>query len=152
MLYHQIVGNKPKFNSEELNDLIINLCSQTFIIPAKAQYSMFITTPDYIARPDLVSQYLYNTTQYTDIICKLNGISNPFELNDGQILICPDGADIDKFYLKSEEDYVDDINNTPDNSKLPQQKQVSDKKRSANDSVVGDKRFEIDKENRIIIY
>lgn len=151
-MYHTtVVGSKPSIYSDVIDEKIVNLCSQTFVIPQDVEYQLFITTKDYIGRPDLVSQFLYNTTSYTDVICKINGISNPFELNEDQILVCPTGADIGKFYLQPEADNEDDINNPLTASVTPQAKQVSDK-RTANDSVVNDKRFDIDKENRVVVY
>ena len=151
MLKHNIIMGKPRIFSEEVGEQMINLCSQTFILQPNVEYHLFITTPDYIGRPDLVSQFLYNTTTYTDIICKINGISNPFELNADKILICPTEAHISSFYLPSEDDYEDDVNGIPLTSNKPQPKQV-DEKRSANDSIVNDKRFDIDKENRVVVY
>ena len=44
----------------------------------------------YVARPDLVSLAIYGTDRYGDILCKINGISNPFELNENMMLICPE--------------------------------------------------------------
>ena len=43
----------------------------------------------YVARPDLISQAVYGTDKYADILCKINGISNPFELNENMMLFCP---------------------------------------------------------------
>lgn len=50
---------------------------------------------EYIARPDLISLALYGTDKYADVICKVNGISNPFELNEGMILICPNTSELE---------------------------------------------------------
>lgn len=44
----------------------------------------------YIARPDLISLAVYGDDKYGDLICKFNGISNPFELNEGMVLFIPD--------------------------------------------------------------
>ena len=52
---------------------------------------------DYVARPDLISLAVYGTDQYADIICKINGISNPFELNAGMILLIPNLSSITFF-------------------------------------------------------
>ena len=51
--------------------------------------SILVVEKEYIARPDLISLALYGTDKFADIICKINGISNPFELNEDMILICP---------------------------------------------------------------
>ena len=40
-------------------------------------------------RPDMISDYYYNNPNYLDILCKYNGISNPFSLYAGQVLIIP---------------------------------------------------------------
>lgn len=151
MIFHKVIGGKPSIVPNVVGERLVNLCSQTFIIPPNIEYRLFITTKDYVARPDLVSQFLYNTTEYTDIICKINGISNPFELNDGRILVCPNGSDISKFYVRAENDDEDDIYSDDIDSGTPQPKQITDK-RGANDSVVNDKRFDIDKENRVVVY
>ena len=53
-------------------------------------YGNFVTVNKYcIARPDLVSLMMYGTDKYADIICKVNGISNPFEINEGMVIVCP---------------------------------------------------------------
>lgn len=43
----------------------------------------------YVARPDLISLAIYKDDQYADLICKINGISNPFEINENMILLLP---------------------------------------------------------------
>jgi hypothetical protein len=40
-------------------------------------------------RPDIISDYYYNNPNYLDVLCKYNGISNPFSIYAGQILIVP---------------------------------------------------------------
>lgn len=43
----------------------------------------------YVARPDLISLAIYKDDQFADLICKVNGISNPFEINEDMILLLP---------------------------------------------------------------
>ena len=43
----------------------------------------------YVGRPDLISLAIYGTDEYGDMICKFNGISNPFDLNEGMLLQIP---------------------------------------------------------------
>lgn len=52
----------------------------------------------YIGRPDLISLAVYGTDQYADVICKVNGISNPFELNEDMILYCPSLGNINELF------------------------------------------------------
>ena len=62
---------------------------------------MYEVEPSQIARPDLLSYDLYGDELYADILCKLNGISNPLELNEGMIIIIPSPDDLDKFVINS---------------------------------------------------
>ncbi len=57
----------------------------------------------YVARPDLISLAVYGTDEYGDFICKFNGISNPFELNEDMVLHIPSKSDIDNIFSKSGE-------------------------------------------------
>lgn len=43
----------------------------------------------YVARPDLISLAVYGNDEYGDMICKFNGIANPFELNEGMVIFIP---------------------------------------------------------------
>lgn len=52
-------------------------------------FKVIEVTKEYNGRPDLISQAIYHTDEYADILCKLNGISNPFELCEGNMIICP---------------------------------------------------------------
>jgi hypothetical protein len=40
-------------------------------------------------RPDLISQSVYNNTLYAEFILKYNGISNPFSIDQGDIVLIP---------------------------------------------------------------
>ena len=56
-------------------------------------------------RPWLVSHLYYGSSSYCDLLCFFNGISNPFSLEEGQILLIPNLQDA--------------IANTNDNNKIP---------------------------------
>ncbi|MBW2998201.1 hypothetical protein KY321_01560, partial [Candidatus Woesearchaeota archaeon] len=45
---------------------------------------------EYAMRPDLISQSVYNNYLYAEIILKYNGISNPFTINEGDVILIPD--------------------------------------------------------------
>lgn len=148
-----ILDNKGIFNSSYLNEDIVNLLDTTFEIPYSYNYSVFEVTEDYIARPDLISYDAYGDTMYTDVICKINGISNPFELNEGMILIIPSIEDITNFSVmpNSGEAEKSAVNNTSFYDKKPTPKQKN-QKRKANEAVIGDSRFKIDPVAGIVIY
>ena len=44
-------------------------------------------------RPDLISHASYGSQDYTDLLLKYNGISNPFSIGEGQIFFIPDVND-----------------------------------------------------------
>lgn len=146
---------KTKFKSDYLNEDVLNLLDTTFTIPYSYQYNIFEVTKDYIARPDLISYDAYGDSMYADILCKLNGISNPFELNEGMTLIIPSPDDIIKFAWRpdsneKETGYADgSVNN---DYKKPFTTKNKQSKRKANEAIIGDSRFKINTADGIIIY
>lgn len=52
-------------------------------------YRVVRMTDVYQMRPDLISQYMYGTDEYTEFILKFAGISNPFTLDEDDILLIP---------------------------------------------------------------
>ena len=134
------------FSGENHYDLLY----QTFRIPKDFKYNVYVVTDEYVARPDLLSLHVYGTVNYADVLCKLNGISNPFELNDGMYIVAPDANDIPLFYTidHSKEDAIQS-GVTIDAKKLQKKKNET---RRANEQVVGDRNFRIDRNSKIVIY
>ena len=121
----------------------------TFEIPKLYTYNVFEVTEEYIARPDLISYDAYGDDMFADVICKLNGISNPFELNVGMKLIIPSPEDIMNFTLRpSNKDRDENWFNVGASKTM----KTRNSKRQANEAIVGDTRFKIDKSSKIIIY
>lgn len=145
-LSHTSLMFKNTIKSDYLGEEIYNLLDKTFIIPQSYSYNIFEVTPEYIARPDLISYDAYGDVMYTDVLCKLNGISNPFELNEGMKLIIPSPEDIINFIIRPENS-ENELNNT--DKPIAKQKQS---KRKANEAVVGDSRFKIDASTGVVIY
>lgn len=107
---------------------------------------------DYIARPDLISLAVYGTDQYADILCKINGISNPFELNEGMILLIPNLSTITFFYKNRSASATFESDSTPISStKKNFQKTKAERRRPA-EQTVGSKNFVVDLSNKMIIY
>ena len=149
MLKHSVLDLKNTINSEYLGEQIYNMLDYTFEIPYDYSYNILEITEEYIARPDLISYKAYGDTMFTDIICKLNGVSNPFELNEGMKLILPTPDDIHKFIVEPsindrDENWGPNVQKTQAKTKYT--------KRQANEAIMGDTRFKIDKANGIIIY
>ena len=79
----------------------------------------------------------------------MNGISNPFELNVGMKLIIPSPEDIMNFTLRPSNKDRDENWFNVGASKTTK---TRNSKRQANEAIVGDTRFKIDKSSKIIIY
>jgi hypothetical protein len=150
MLNYSVLNSKTEIHSDYLNESVYNMLDYTFQIPQNYSYNIFEVTSDYIARPDLISYDAYGDASFADIICKLNGISNPFELNNGMKIILPAPEDINKFIIEPSIKDKDENWGPQTHSQTNMKTKVS--KRQANEAIVGDTRFKIDKTNRIIIY
>lgn len=147
MLSYTVLNNKQIIHSDWLNDDVLNLIDQTFRIPQSYQYEIIELTERYVARPDILSLDVYGDSMYSDLLCKLNGISNPFEMNKGMLVIIPSPDSIMDFMnLPSSED--SDIITDTDKPIIKTKKS----KRKANEAVLGDSRFKIDKQKGIVIY
>lgn len=53
-----------------------------------------------VGRPDKISYKYFTTPDYVDAICKYNGVSNPFSLEEGRLLRIPTKQVIDRSYRK----------------------------------------------------
>lgn len=149
MLDYVTLLNKTAKWSDYLEENELSLLDVTFIMPNDFAFNIFRVTEDYIARPDLISYDAYGDSMYADVICKLNGISNPFELNMGMLLIVPAPGDITKFHIRPD---ADDIAADEDNFNAPVAKLKTNKKRKPNEAVVGSSRFKIDQSSGVVIY
>ena len=118
--------------------------------------SFLVVNKYYVARPDLISLAVYGEDKYADIICKINGISNPFELNENDIIILPH---VEVLFDIMEREPVKSTfiteNNSPDlitgfmDTNL--QREVNSS-RSPNEQTKGMKNLIIDDENGLLLY
>ena len=150
MILQTLLNDKGEFKSDYLQDNIINLLDTTFEFPDSYTYNIFEVTEDYIARPDLISYDAYGDAMYADVICKLNGVSNPFELNEGMKIIVPTPDDISRFII--EPSIKDKDSNWGPSGGVSDSTKTKKSKRQANEAIMGDTRFKIDKANGVIIY
>ena len=148
MFQSAILYHKTTFHSDFLDEDIYNLLDRTYALPKDFNFKIFkVDQEKYIARPDLVSYEAYGDFMFADIICKLNGISNPFELNKDMILIIPSQDCVQNFIQAAPIREMESSNT----EEVPKPKQKTSK-RASNDAVLGDKRFKIDSNKRIVIY
>ena len=153
MLDYKILDYKSKINKN--NDTYIDLMSDSFNMSSVAfDGQVIIVNKYYVARPDLVSLAIYGTDDYADIICKINGISNPFELNENDILFLPDIEFIrnccKQSSSKSEIVETEDEILTPKKTNNLQKKK--NERRSSNEQLEGEQNYVIDKSLGLVFY
>jgi hypothetical protein len=84
------IDNKPNFtrpDGVEVKDLtasMFNLQNNNYV-----SYSIYKVPKEFAMRPDLISAAAYNNTMYAEIILKYNGISNPFSIQEGDMILIP---------------------------------------------------------------
>jgi len=154
MLDYMTLDKKPtiKIGGETAKDLL----QKTFNIDRISNAKILVVEHDYIARPDLISLAVYGDDKYADIICKANGLSNPFELNEGMILVIPSfeslSHSIEKYDPKDEKKKLaDDKDSISSLTKIGDQK-AKNEKRSPAEQIVGDSNYIIDRSLGVIFY
>lgn len=149
MLQNPLLTYKSELKSNVLGQQVYNLLDQTFQIPNDFQYNVIEVTEGFIGRMDLISKQVYGDTKYQDVLCKLNGISNPFELNAGTVVVLPDVSYIDDFYYYESPEEREPESNEAANKPVAKSKK---EKRKPNEAVIGEKRFKIDPNRKVIVY
>lgn len=153
MLDYDILLSKPTISKDD-GEYYKDLLSQTINKEVKRLYNsnLIIVSRDYVCRPDLISLAAYGTDKYADIICKINGISNPFELNEDMILVLPHQNYLDSFVTTAKPSSIvkseDEILSTP----LKTNQKRKNDRRSPAEQVVGENTFYIDKIAKIVYY
>ena len=98
---------------------------------------------------------VYGDDCYADIICKINDISNPFELNEDDVLILPSIDVITSLIDNNPQasEFVTLKNNTVASTNLinDKRKKINDK-RSANDMTLGNSNYVIDRSLGLVFY
>ena len=155
MLDYKILKNKGKLykkNSDGTTEEFLDLLTKSCNSMDSTAGDIIIVNKHYIARPDLISLAVYGSDEYADLICKYNGISNPFELNENDVIILPQYYEF--------QNLIDTVNNTTselvnddvsDNTNYSSNKKKSDR-RSPAQTTTGDKNFIIDKSLGVVFY
>lgn len=148
-MFSAILARKETFKSTYLNEEIIDLLSDTFMTPESYTGQVVPIDRGYDARPDLVSNAVYNDDTYMDILNKINGTGNPFELIEDQWYTIPGIDELPNFYVLPAKEWSEDAIQKA--ASKPKAKKKNEK-RKPNEAVLGDKRFNIDKQSKIVIY
>lgn len=77
--------------------------------------SVYRVEQDTVMRPDLISYKFFGTDKYADAICKVNGIFNPFSIEEGKVLVIPDVLNTSKHYKKPQDILNKNNSNISDN-------------------------------------
>lgn len=89
MLISKILRTKKLFSNIN-GESIIDMISATFKYSSSPVTSGTIFINEYeVMRPDLISERIYSTQENWDVLLKYNGISNPFSLDFGEMLLAP---------------------------------------------------------------
>lgn len=153
MLNYKLLEYKQKITKDD--DIYIDLLSRSYNGNVPIVGRPIIVNKYYVGRPDLVSLGMYSTDEYGDIICKINGISNPFELNEDDILFIP-SIEFIKDFSKNFGEKSELVEN-PKEDKIVQKnkddlrKQKTDV-RTPNDMVAGESNFVIDHSLNLVFY
>ena len=151
MLDYNILKKKPILETNK-GEAYIDLAQKTYSDKKYVPGEVLIINKYYVARPDLVSLAVYGDDQYADIICKINGISNPFELNENDIIFIPAIDTINSLTTINNKpsDLVDEEPNLY-TKKTDIRKKSSDK-RSPNEMTLSDSNYIIDHSLGLIFY
>jgi len=109
-MFSNSIDNKPLFTKADgqiVRDLTQTMLDST--VTPGLSYTAFKVPQDYVMRPDLISKSVYNTTQYTEIILKFNGISNPFSIDVGDLILVPNLDGAKEKIIKTESGYKTDL-------------------------------------------
>lgn len=151
MLDYKIVNFKSKVsrNGQEYVDLM----SKSFDKNVKMRGQICVVNQYYVARPDLISLAFYHDDRYADLICKVNGISNPYELNEDDVLLIPDIEclqDAMKNFNQPSEFIKDDDDTLSEIDK--KYRKMKNEARSPNQQVIGETNYVIDKSLGVVFY
>ncbi len=96
------LDTKPFFTKSD-GEIIRDLTQTMFELKNRdyVSYNIYRVPKEYVMRPDLISKSVYNNSLYAEIILKYNGISNPFSIDAGDIILIPN-LDSAKSRIKDE--------------------------------------------------
>lgn len=159
MLNYRTLNYKPQtFLTDKLSrktyykDLLTKTWSEVRDDKISAD-NVVVVNEYYVARPDLISLAVYGNDEFGDMICKYNGVSNPFELNEGMILIIPPLQWATDGCAKREKMSCDRIKDNETIEQKDNVKKLRTEARSSSTPTVGDKpAYVIDKTLGLVFY
>jgi len=152
MVDYKILNKKPILTNN--NETYIDLLPNTFNSTSYITGSFLVVNQYYVARPDLISLAVYGDDQFGDIICKVNGISNPFELNENDIIYIPSPDSLSSLTQRQEspsELITSENDDLKNKDYIDNRKKLSDR-RSPNELVIGESNYIIDHSHGLVFY
>lgn len=92
MIILRTLLNKYFVKKEKSDDLVLDLTRTSineYALASVNSISMYAVDDETKMRPDLIAQRLYEDQGALDLLLKYNGVSNPFSLEVGDILLIP---------------------------------------------------------------
>ena len=151
MYYSTVLGKKDVYFSKYAGEEMLDLLGNTFDIMDDFEADVLEMEEGYECRPDLISETAYMDEMHVDTICKLNGYSNAFEINSDTFLALPTIEFVHKFSQLPSEKWKDDTKEPGRLNTKPKPASRTEK-RKPNRAVIGESRFQIDKDSKIVIY
>lgn len=113
-MFNYTIDQKPNVVDKNGNT-IKDLASSIFRRAANLvnRYTLKRMASHAVMRPDIVALSEYGSTEYTEYILKYSGISNPFTLDEDDILLIPDEDDADAQMVAN---HPDKTNNSDGNA------------------------------------
>ncbi len=107
MLLLKTLESKSQITSN--NEKIIDLTENTFKYNTNVDaIASVIVTDDFEMRSDLLARAYYGNSNKMDYILKYNGISNPFSIEKGMILLIPDQNAMDANFVPSKSENAEE--------------------------------------------
>ncbi len=109
-MFDNSIDNKPLFTKTD--GQVVRDLTQTMLdnaVTPGLSYTAFKVPLEYVMRPDLIAKAVYNSTQYTEIILKFNGISNPFSIDEGDLILVPNLDGAKEKIIKTEKGHKTDL-------------------------------------------
>lgn len=90
-MFTNSIDKKPEFTRTDnikVKDLTVSMFNLN-AMTSYPKYNIYRVPKDFEMRPDLIAAAVYNNTSYAEIILKFNGISNPFSIKEGDLILVP---------------------------------------------------------------
>ena len=87
--------NFKSIDNKKIKNGKLRITEPVVIFPENTKtIAVHTVTSDEVCRIDIISRIYYNFDDYAELILKFNNISNPFSINEGDILNIPNKNDV----------------------------------------------------------